>query len=182
MYRDNSLMPKEAVRLAALGTAAARGPLRYADLAASVRHFTARIIGPSLDMMGTSIELLRLEGLLEAADGAGMSDNALLSITGAGRAELSTLLQANVRSPSSDPFNKLVIALKLRFLHLLPPDRRRDEVQALGGMFQTELARLEELRATAAEEPGYLADWLEHDIRQTQAARDWLGAMVERVG
>src|SRR5687767_4992331 len=69
MYRDNSLMPKEAVRLAALGTLAQAGSLRYADLAGAIRHFTSRIVGPSLDLMGTSLELLRYDGLIEALDG-----------------------------------------------------------------------------------------------------------------
>ena len=81
MYRDNSLMPKEAVRLTVLGTLILGGTLRYGDLAAEVRHFTGRIVGPSLDLMGTSLEMLRYEGLIEAIDGSGMEDNALLGVT-----------------------------------------------------------------------------------------------------
>ena len=92
MYRDNSLMPKEAVRLVVLGTLIQGGPLRYADLAGSVRHFLDRMMGPSLDLMGTSLEMLRYEGLIEALDGSGMEDNALLGPTEAGRAEFDTLI------------------------------------------------------------------------------------------
>ena len=56
MYCDNSLMPKEAIRLAVLGTlTSGLGSLRYADLAGAIRHFTSRIVGPSLDLMGTSL-------------------------------------------------------------------------------------------------------------------------------
>ena len=54
MYRDNSLMPKEAVRLAVLETLMQAGSLHYADLAGAIRHFTSRIVGRSLDLMGTS--------------------------------------------------------------------------------------------------------------------------------
>ena len=42
MYKDNSLIPTEAVRLAALGMLAER-PRSYAELAEEVRHFTGRI-------------------------------------------------------------------------------------------------------------------------------------------
>ena len=68
MFADNTLTPKEAVRLCALGGVAA-GPVCYSALAGAVRHFTARIMGPSLDLMGLSVELLRYEGLVEAIDG-----------------------------------------------------------------------------------------------------------------
>jgi DNA-binding PadR family transcriptional regulator len=181
MYRDNSLMPKEAVRLATLGELA-RQPLRYADLAVAVRRFTSRIVGPSLDLMGTSLELLRYEGLVEAVDGSGMEDNALLRITGAGWREFTTLMRANVRAPSSDDLNKLVITLKLRFLDLLEPADQADQAEALTGLFETELARLEDLRASHADEPGLLKDWLDHDISQVRATLAWFAALPVRRG
>ena len=61
MYKDNSLIPTEAVRLAALGLLT-EAPRSYADLADEVRHFTSRIVGPSLDLIGPPIEVLRVEG------------------------------------------------------------------------------------------------------------------------
>ena len=51
MYRDNTLIPSEAVRLLALGILAGT-PTSYAELAREVRHFTGRIVGPSLDLVG----------------------------------------------------------------------------------------------------------------------------------
>ncbi len=95
--------------------------MRYADLAGAIRHFTSRIVGPSLDLMGTSLELLRYDGLIEALDGTGMEDNAVLTVTSAGKKEFETLMRSNIRAPSSDDLNKLIITLKLRFLHLLGP-------------------------------------------------------------
>ena len=65
MFADNTLTPREAVRLCALGTLE-RHPMRYGELAGSVRHFISRVAGPQIDLMGTSIELLRHEGLVEA--------------------------------------------------------------------------------------------------------------------
>src|SRR3954471_16493576 len=127
MYRDNSLMPKEAVRLAVLGTLIQAGSLRYADLAGAIRHFTSRIVGPSLDLMGTSLELLRYDGLIEALDGTGMEDNAVLTVTTTGKKEFETLMRSNIRAPSSDDLNKLIITLKLRFLHLLEHQDRQDQ-------------------------------------------------------
>ena len=61
MFADNTLTPREAIRLCALGSLA-DGPLHYDDLAAAVRHFVSRIAGPSLELMSESIELLRYEG------------------------------------------------------------------------------------------------------------------------
>ena len=84
MFTDNTLTPREAIRLCALGTLATQ-PMRYSALANAIRHFVSRILGPSLDLMGTSIELLRLEGLVRAIEGTGMEDDARLEITDAGR-------------------------------------------------------------------------------------------------
>src|SRR4051794_37480294 len=109
VYRDNSLIPTEAIRLCALGELA-HGPRRYADLAQSVRHFVQRITGPSLDLLGPSLELLRVEGLIEPVDGDGMVDNALLRLTEMGRSSLVKLLTAGIRTQAND-FTKLVIAL-----------------------------------------------------------------------
>ena len=75
MFSDNTLTPKEAIRLCALGTLA-QGHSRYSALANTVRHFVGHVLGPSLDLMGTSIELLKYEGLVEAVDGVGMEDDA----------------------------------------------------------------------------------------------------------
>ena len=47
MYRDNTLIPTEAVRLLALGILAT-GERSYSELASEVRHFTGRIVGPML--------------------------------------------------------------------------------------------------------------------------------------
>lgn len=165
MYRDNSLVPSEAVRLTALGILAEVDKL-YAELAAEVRHFTSRIAGPSLDLVATPLELLKVEGLVEAVEGA--DDNALLRITEEGRQELTTLMTANVRAPVND-INKLIIALKLRFLHLLPPAERRIQAETLVELTERELARLTELRAHHAGDGGTLTAWLDQELVQVEA-------------
>jgi DNA-binding PadR family transcriptional regulator len=170
MFRDNSLIPAEAVRLVALGLLA-EGARRYGDLAAEIRHFTGRIVGPSLDLMGTSLELLRYEGLIEAVDGQGMTDNAMLRLTVQGSEALRGLLKARLRSPLSD-MNRLGLMLKLRFLHLLPEAERRDQLALMAESLDSERVRLDELRQRAA--PGLFRDWLEHDIALAQSRIDWL--------
>src|SRR3546814_15849634 len=67
VYRDNTLIPSEAVRLLALGMLAGR-PMSYAELAREVRHFTGRVMGPSLDLVGAPLEVLKVEGLVENRD------------------------------------------------------------------------------------------------------------------
>lgn len=172
MFADNTLTPKEAVRLCALGTLAV-SPLRYGELANSIRHFISRITGPSLDVMGQSIELLKYEGLVEAVDGVGMEDDAVLAITDAGRNELRTLLRANIRAAATE-INKLVVALKFRFLHFLDDDDKVNQAEMLIETTESELARLDDLRQHHAQEQGYLQAWLDHDIEQLEARLGWL--------
>ncbi|NQV83864.1 MAG: hypothetical protein HQ494_08600 [Rhodospirillales bacterium] len=180
MYADNTLTPKEAVRLCALGTLVS-GPVRYSAMAASIRHFISHITGPSLEVMGTSLELLKYEGLVTAVDGVGMEDDALLSITEEGEAELRTLLTANVRAQASD-MNKLIVALKFRFLHLLSRADQQAQADILIEAQETELARLEELHRSHSGDEGHLVGWLDHDIAGMLAHLDWLRNFREHLG
>ena len=172
MFTDNTLTPREAIRLCALGTLATQ-PMRYSALANAIRHFISRILGPSLDLMGTSIELLRLEGLVRAIEGSGMEDDAMLEITDAGRSELKNLLTANIRAASTD-LNKLIVALKFRFLHHLGEADRQVQLDLLVESCEKELARLEDLRAHHAADPGSLAAWLDPDIAAIERRIAWL--------
>ena len=170
MTQDKVLLPKQVLRLCALGKLMQTGPTNYADLAQSVTEFTAHLIGPTLDMMGSSLELLRYDGLIEPAEGD------RLAITDAGEAEFRELMAAPLPTPASE-LSKLVVALKIRFLHLLAPRRRQDELSALVGLYQQEIARLEDLRERQADEPGHLDCWLEHDIAQNRSRLAWLRAL-----
>ena len=178
MYKDNSLIPTEAVRLAALGLLT-EGTRSYADLADEVRHFTSRIVGPSLDLIGPPIEVLRVEGLIESA-GGGAGPDAALRITDAGRRELLRLLGANLRGPLGE-FNKLVIALKLRFLALLDPEARRLQAELLSEICERELNRLNDLRRHHDGRPGHLIDWLDHDIAQVEQRLGWFRSLRARL-
>ena len=170
MFRDNSLVPLEAVRLCALGLLA-EGERRYGDLAGEIRHFTSRVVGPSLDLMGTSLELLRYEGLIEAIDGHGMTDNAVLRLTPRGGEALHALLKAQLRSPQSE-INRLSLMLKLRFLHHLPEAERHGQLALMAESLVNERARLDELRQRT--EPGLFRDWLDHDIAFVETRIAWL--------
>lgn len=174
MLRDNSLIPVEAVRLCALGRLM-QGELAYGELAGEVRHFVSRMVGPSLDLLGTSIELLRLEGLLEAAAesngaGKGADDPArLLHITDSGREAFRDLMRARVRMPGSD-VGKLVLALKLRFLDLLTPEDRQEQIDLMEDVYLQERARLIDLRQRAED---HLAAWLDLEIGQIDQRLAW---------
>jgi DNA-binding PadR family transcriptional regulator len=176
MYPDNSLIPTEAIRLAALGSLAT-APKPYAALATEIRHFTGRIVGPSLDLIGPPIELLKVEGLVEAA---GDGEDAPMRVTPAGLAELKRLLTANLRGPVGE-FNKLVIALKLRFLDLLDRDGQLAQMELLIEVCERELTRLTDLRGHHAAEGGHLVDWLDHDIGQVEARLAWFRDLQNRL-
>jgi DNA-binding PadR family transcriptional regulator len=182
MYRDNTLIPSEAVRLLALGLLAGR-PMSYAQLAREVRHFTGRIMGPSLDLVGAPLEVLKVEGLVANRGGADPQsddpecddperDERDLVVTPEGRAELLRLLSANVRPQISD-LNKLIIALKMRFLHLMEPAGQRVQAELLHDISERELARLIDLREHHGLEGGYLHDWLDLEIAQSRARLAW---------
>lgn len=172
MYADKTLTPKEAVRLCALGTLAS-GPQRYGALANAIRHFISHVTGPSLDIMVTSVELLKVEGLVEALDGEGLEDDALLGITEDGKAELKKLLTANIRARASE-MNKLIVALKFRFLHLLDKHDQRQQADILAEAAENEIARLCDLRQYHAGDKGHLVVWLDHDIAALESHLKWL--------
>jgi len=176
MFSDNALTPKEAIRLCALGTLALE-PMTYAALATSVRRFVSHVVGPSPEVMGHSIELMKYEGLI---DSDGNRDDALLSVTDAGHAETRLLLTANVRAAATE-LNKLIIALKFRFLHLLDPADQYEQVDLLVDACEQELARLDDLRQHRAGDDGYLVPWLDHDIGLLEARLAWLTDFRERI-
>ena len=157
MYTDHTLTPREAVRLCALGILAG-GARPYDEVVFAVRHFVSRISGPSLELMGESIDLLKYEGLV-VHEGGG---SAPLAITPQGRDVLMELLRANVRV-GSGAMNDLILALKIRFLHLLEPDERRQQTETMIEACESELARLHD------DESGHLGDWLAIEIARLNA-------------
>ena len=177
MYADNTLTPKEATRLCALGLLA-DGPMAYAELAAGVRHFVTHVMGPSLDVLGTSIELLKHEGLVTPITGE--KDQAVLEITKDGAAEPKMLLKARIKSAEND-LNKLVIALKFRFMDLLDADERLLQLDLLSDSVENELARLEDLRAHHADDSVHLIEWLDREIEDLERRLEWLKAKRNRV-
>ena len=169
MYRDNTLIPTEAIRLAALGRLM-EGAVDYSELANEVRHFVSSIIGPSLDMLTPSLELMRLEGLAERPTRLSLEQKKNIVITEEGRQIFRTLMTSNVRAPVND-VSKLVIALKMRFLYLLDRDDRAKQVAMLSCMYESELARLEQLKSLHIK--GRFADWLVFEMAQLQARLVW---------
>ena len=175
-YRDQTLIPTEAIRLAALG-ALSEGPRQYGDLAVAVRHFASRMLGPTLDVLGPSIETLRHEGLIEPVDpraghGQSLKGDTPVRLAAAGRAALVELLKSRVRAPMTD-LAKMVVALKLRHLHLLEPADRKAQLQMLVELAEAELVRLRDLHGQQAGESPLLADWLAQDIAQTEQRLAW---------
>ena len=174
MYRDNTLIPTEAIRLAALG-ALIEGDRRYADLASEIRNFVGRVAGPSLDLLGTSLEVMGYEGLAEMQDADGPG-GAMLRITEAGRKQFVVLMTSGVRAPVND-VSKLVIALKMRFLDLLDDEDRLDQVDLMREMSEGEAARLRDLRDNSTN-VGF-ADWLSFEIGQLENRITWLDRLAD---
>jgi len=175
VYADRTLIPTEVIRLCALGTLTL-APMTYGELAREVRTFTGRMSGPTLDMMGTSIELLRTEGLIEADE----NTEATLKLTPAGEAELRDLLTANLRN-TLDDISRIVFALKLRFLHLLEPAVAREQIDRLIEISEADKARRVDTKARYGNEPGHFGAWLDADIERANDRVAWLMALKERI-
>lgn len=178
MYADHTLTPKEAIRLCALGSLAL-APMRYSDLAISIRHFISRVIGPTPEIMGHSLELLKYEALVETVEGSG--EGALLRITEDGRREMQVLLTANVRASNTE-LNTLITALKFRFLHLLSPEEQQAQAELLLASVERELARLQDLRAHPSGAAGFMPDWLNHHIEAIEQRLAWIERFRARLG
>lgn len=167
MFRERSLVPVETVRLMALGLLA-EASRAYGDLATEIRYFTSNFVGPSLDLMGSSIELLRYQGLIEPVGGQGMADNAVMRIRPEGRAALEELLQARLGQDQGD-INRLSLRLKLRFLALLPEAAQETQRAHIIETIESELVRLGDIRRRHAAAPALFLDWIERDIAALEA-------------
>jgi DNA-binding PadR family transcriptional regulator len=173
MYKDNSLIPSEAIRLAALGLLW-QGERSYADLAREIRHFVGRIVGPSLELLGPSLELFKIEGLIEAIDPNQPADSQIMRLTPDGRAELRRLMTTRLRGPMGE-VNKLIIAFKMHFFPCLSAEDQRQQLDLMIEACDKELARLADLKAyppvTAG--GGHLPSWLELETAEIRARRGW---------
>ncbi len=172
MYADNTLTPREAIRLCALGTLS-DGAMRYEDLVTAIRHFVSRISGPSLDLMGESIELLSYEGLVELSETGAEHGEAMVTISADGREMLKSLLLANPRAGGSS-LNELIMALKFRFLHLLAPADQKTQLELFMEATESDLARIEDLRRHHQNDRGFGPGWLAHDMDLLEARLTWL--------
>ena len=157
--------------MAALGALIERAR-SYDDIANEVRSFISRIVGPSLELMGTSIELLKLEGLIETVNDNDKGDSSLLQLSPAGLQELKEYLRSNLKSGGSE-LNKLVIALKLRFIDILDDDERRDQLLAIRDMYHNEKRRLEDLKNQTTWLTGFLLESIELDLFLVNKKIEW---------
>jgi DNA-binding PadR family transcriptional regulator len=182
MYKDNSLIPSEAIRLAALGLLW-QGERSYADLAREIRHYVGRIVGPSLELLGPSLELFKIEGLIEANDPKLPADSQIMRLTEDGRLELKRLMTTRMRGPMGE-VNKLIVAFKLHFLKCLGPDDQRQQLDLLIEACDKELARLGDLRLyePLAASNGFLPFWLDREIDEIGNRRAWFEGLKAQIG
>lgn len=170
MFNDRSLVPGEAVRLLALG-ALMEGEKAYGTLAREIRFFTQRIVGPSLDLLGSSLELLCIEGLADHSGSGGIGENAVLRITMQGKAMFEALMGAQLRAPVND-VGRLVLLLKLRFLSHLPQAAQQEQLELLDDIVTTERARAEELRLEFSGQA--MSDWIAFDVALSDRRLAWI--------
>ena len=157
--------------MAALGALIER-ERSYDDIANEVRSFISRIVGPSLELMGTSIELLKLEGLIETVNDNDKGDSSLLQLSPTGLQELKEYLRSNLKSGGSE-VNKLLIAFKLRFIDILDDNERRDQLLAIRDMYHNEKRRLEDLKNQTTWLTGFLLESIELELFVVNKRIEW---------
>jgi hypothetical protein len=99
-----------------------------------------------------------------------------LRITDAGRKQFVNLMISGVRAPVSD-VSKLIIALKMRFLHLLDQEDRLDQFELMREMSVAEAVRLRDLRDNGTTE-GF-SEWLSFEIGQLESRIAWLDRLAD---
>ena len=172
MQRDRVLIPVEGLRLASLGILASRGAMDYATLATQVRLFATSYGASPADVMSSSIELLRFEGLIAIGEDGEDTGSAVVTLMPGAREELERLMLAPFRISGGS--SRLMVALRIRFFRLLDTAAQRQLAEVLRDTLASERTRLVTLRRhLEGEEPGFLA-WLDRDIARTEEDLTWL--------
>lgn len=170
MFKDQSLVPAEANRLAALGLLAEQ-TMSYADLARAIRTLTSLITGPSMDLIAPPLALLKVEGLVrfetETED-----ETALLSLTDHGTENLLHLLKANLRSTDND-VSKLVLSLKIRFMPFLSEAEQLIQADIVQETTERQLERLYQLQKIAPTDNLLYRQWIDFEIEQIERRAEW---------
>ncbi len=81
-------------------------------------------------------------------------------------------MTTKLRGPMGE-VNKLIVALKMHFLKLLPVEDQRAQLEMLEEACDRELARLGDLRGHHAGENTPLLPWLDHEIDEVSVRRSW---------
>ena len=98
-------------------------------------------------------------------------------LTAAGEDALRDYMTSSVRPGVSD-MNKLVVALKLRFIEVLDADAQRDQLEQLRAMYEGELARLRDLAGHDEWQSGRLDAWIEMEIDQVGGRIAWCDRLL----
>ncbi len=125
--------------------------------------------------MGSSVEVLRAEGLIGTTEDG---PDPLLALTPEGREDLLKLLRSGIRATNTE-LNRLVVALKMRFLHLLPCGDRRDQIRLLQSLLTGERDRYRDLLASEGNE-ALFQDWLGFEIEVLETRLAWLERVSAR--
>ena len=103
-----------------------------------------------------------------------------MRLTSNGFQELKEYLKSTIRSGSSD-LNKLVVALKLRFIEVLEPSERLDQLVGLQTMYQAERNRLQDLRKHEEWSAGLLSELLDLELAVTDQRVLWCSEQVKKI-
>ncbi len=101
-----------------------------------------------------------------------------MQLSSAGLQELKDYLRSNLKSGGSE-LNKLVIALKLRFMDILSEDERRDQLTAIRDMYHNEKRRLEDLKTQTTWLTGFLLESIELDLFAVNKRIEWCNRRIK---
>ncbi|MFK7866304.1 MAG: hypothetical protein AB8B77_02570 [Alphaproteobacteria bacterium] len=181
MYEDHSLQPSEAVKLLALGLLM-EGYGNYGEIAQEIRQFTTKIVGPSLDLLGSSLEILKLEGLADISGDKSVDAAARhITITDQGKSLFKALMGSDLRVPLND-VNRLVLLIKLRFMPYLDQEMLLDQLDLYRELIQKEMAwgrALSNKNQAGNQGSKFLQNWLQLEQDSWQAKLTYIESLCD---
>ena len=125
---------------------------------------------------GASLNMA-LEGLVKEDSGNAAFSDGQLILTQQGHDKFVELMQGNLRDTSGE-LSRLIMALKMRYLHLLDDDIRREQLEILQDVCELDLERVLALREEHANEASNFTGWLEMEVKRLEQKNDWLKSLL----
>ena len=179
MTQSSLTNPKQATQLGILGVLC-RAPALGAEIVSLVKHIVGRAWQPTSDVIGSNIDELLGRGLIDCVDSGRNRDTTQYAITDQGRGLLDGLLRTPLQS-SATGLDPAAISLKVCFLDLLDHPARREQLNRIIELYQTDTAHLRDAIQRCACEWEYVPSWMELEVGRLETETDWFRSLLNQL-